>query len=29
MKKRVIAIENGILVSDKEKGGYVHEIQAH
>jgi cell division transport system ATP-binding protein len=29
MKKRVIAIENGIIIRDEEKGGYVHEIQAH
>ncbi|HZJ99918.1 MAG TPA: cell division ATP-binding protein FtsE [Tissierellaceae bacterium] len=29
MKKRVIAIEDGIIVRDEEKGGYIHEIQAH
>ncbi|MDR7871269.1 MAG: cell division ATP-binding protein FtsE [Tissierellaceae bacterium] len=29
MKKRVIAIDNGIVVRDEEKGGYIHEIQAH
>lgn len=29
LKKRVIAIENGIIVRDEEKGGYIHEIQAH
>lgn len=29
MKKRVIAIENGVLVRDEEKGGYGREIQAH
>lgn len=29
MKKRVIAIDNGILIRDEEKGGYGREIETH